>query len=193
MNGYNFTDRVRRTLSAAREEAVGLHHEYVGPEHILLGLLRSDNGMASTVLSSLAINPDQVRANILTLMKPGRAYDAAGLDLPYTSQAKKVLEESMIEARSLEHTYVGTEHLLLGILREGKSIAAQALIQAGADIDRVRSTTLGLLGSDLASTTKKADSSPVPTVSTARLALLLALLALVLAAVALVVALDSLG
>jgi ATP-dependent Clp protease ATP-binding subunit ClpC len=193
MSSYNFTDRVRRCLSAAREEAVGLHHEYFGPEHILLGLLRTDNGMANTVLSSLAINPDQVRTKVLSLMKPGSMHGAEGLDLPYTSRAKKVLEESVIEGRALEHTYVGTEHLLLGILREGKSIGAQTLIQAGADLDRVRSTTLELLGSDLASTGRKGELRPAPTVSSARLALLFALLALVVASVALVVALDRRG
>src|SRR5881296_3027218 len=111
MNGYNFTDRVRKVLQMAREEAARLHHEYVGTEHILLGLIREGEGVAAAVLTNLNVEIEET-------VKKGKAAAAAGPDLPYTSRAKKVLELAMSEARELNHSYVGTEHLLLGLLRE---------------------------------------------------------------------------
>src|SRR5213592_1942825 len=122
MNGYNFTDRVRKVLQMAREEAARLHHEYVGTEHILLGLIREGEGVAAAVLTNLNVDLEEIQQKIEETVKKGKA---AAADLPYTSRAKKVLELAMSEARELNHSYVGTEHLLLGLLREEKGIAAQ--------------------------------------------------------------------
>src|SRR5436189_248331 len=127
MNGYNFTDRVRKVLQMAREEAARLHHEYVGTEHILLGLIREGEGVAAAVLTNLNVDLEEIQQKIEETVKKGKAAAAAGPDLPYTSRAKKVLELAMSEARELNHSYVGTEHLLLGLLREEKGIAAQVL------------------------------------------------------------------
>lgn len=169
MNGYNFTERVRRVLSNAREEAVALRHEYVGTEHILLGLLNG-GGVAEAALQNLGINLDHVRENVLETVKPGPVdstataaaapggllgaiADSMGfrhkMDLPYTSRAKKVLELSMQEARYLRHSYVGTEHLVLGLLREERGIAAQILTSMGLTIDGVRNEVIRILGTPL--------------------------------------------
>ena len=145
MHGYNFTERVRKVLSYAREEAYDLHHEYVGTEHVLLGLIREGEGVASTVLENLGIDAENLRDRMLAVIVRGKA-DARGNDLPYTSRAKKVLELAMSEARELNHAYVGTEHLLLGLIAEKKGIAAQVLVGAGATLDAARAETLRLLG-----------------------------------------------
>ena len=114
MNGYNFTDRVRKVLQMAREEAARLQHEYVGTEHILLGLLHEGEGVAAAALTNLNVDFEEAAANVYDTVPKGRN-EVRSLDLPYTSRAKKVLELSMSEARELNHTYVGTEHLLLGV------------------------------------------------------------------------------
>ena len=119
MNGYNFTDRVRKVLQMAREEASRLHHEYVGTEHILLGLIREGEGVAAAVLTNLNVDLDEIQQRIEETVKKGKAPASSGPDLPYTSRAKKVLELAMSEARELNHSYVGTEHLLLGSARGG--------------------------------------------------------------------------
>src|ERR1051326_2751156 len=137
MNGYNFTDRVRKVLQMAREEAARLHHEYVGTEHILLGLIREGEGVAAAVLTNLNVDLEEIQQKIEETVKKGKAPAAAGPDLPYTSRAKKVLELAMSEARELNHSYVGTEHLLLGLLREEKGIAAQVLTDAGVNLKKV--------------------------------------------------------
>ena len=149
MNGYNFTERVRRVLQMAREEAQRLHHEYVGTEHILLGLIREGEGVAAAVLQNLNVDLDEVQQKIEETVKKGKAVQATGPDLPYTSRAKKVLELSMSEARELNHSYVGTEHLLLGLLREEKGIAAQVLTESGVNLDAARTETLRLLGTEM--------------------------------------------
>jgi ATP-dependent Clp protease ATP-binding subunit ClpC len=149
MNGYNFTDRVRKVLQMAREEAARLHHEYVGTEHILLGLIREGEGVAAAVLQNLNVDLEEIQQKIEETVKKGKAAAAAGPDLPYTSRAKKVLELAMTEARELNHSYVGTEHLLLGLLREEKGIAAQVLTDAGVNLEQSRAETLRLLGSDM--------------------------------------------
>jgi ATP-dependent Clp protease ATP-binding subunit ClpC len=151
MNGYNFTDRVRKVLQMAREEAARLHHEYVGTEHILLGLIREGEGVAAAVLTNLNVDLDEIQQKIEETVKKGKAPAASGPDLPYTSRAKKVLELAMSEARELNHSYVGTEHLLLGLLREEKGIAAQVLTDAGVNLEQARAETLRLLGSDMPS------------------------------------------
>ena len=149
MNGYNFTDRVRKVLQMAREEAARLHHEYVGTEHILLGLIREGEGVAAAVLTNLSVDLEEVQQKIEETVKKGKASSAPGPDLPYTSRAKKVLELAMTEARELNHSYVGTEHLLLGLLREEKGIAAQVLTDAGVTLEQSRAETLRLLGSEM--------------------------------------------
>src|SRR5687767_10617387 len=149
MNGYNFTERVRKVLAMAREEAERLRHEYVGTEHILLGLIREGEGVAAAVLQNLSVDLDEIQQKIEDTVKKGKATAATGPDLPYTSRAKKVLELAMAEARDLTHNYVGTEHLLLGLLREEKGIAAQVLTDAGINLDAARAETLRLLGTDM--------------------------------------------
>jgi ATP-dependent Clp protease ATP-binding subunit ClpC len=146
MNGYNFTDRSRKVLQLAREEAARLHHEYIGTEHILLGLLREGGGVAAAALTNLKVDLEEITQKIEETVKKGKATATAGPDLPYTSRAKKVLEFAMAEARELSASYVGTEHLLLGIYREEKGIAAQVLIQAGVSFEMARGETLRLLG-----------------------------------------------
>ncbi len=149
MNGYNFTERVRKVLAMAREEAARLHHEYVGTEHILLGLIREGEGVAAAVLQNMSVDLDEVQQKIEDTVKKGKAAQTTGPDLPYTSRAKKVLELAMSEARELNHSYVGTEHLLLGLLREEKGIAAQVLTDAGVNLEAARTETLRLLGTEM--------------------------------------------
>jgi ATP-dependent Clp protease ATP-binding subunit ClpC len=161
MNGYNFTDRVRKVLQMAREEAARLHHEYVGTEHILLGLIREGEGVAAAVLQNLNVDLEEIQQKIEETVKKGKAAAATGPDLPYTSRAKKVLELAMTEARELNHSYVGTEHLLLGLLREEKGIAAQVLTDAGVNLEQSRAETLRLLGSDMPQAQQQG-SSPTP-------------------------------
>jgi ATP-dependent Clp protease ATP-binding subunit ClpC len=163
MNGYNFTDRVRKVLQMAREEAARLHHEYVGTEHILLGLIREGEGVAAAVLTNLNVDLEEIQQKIEETVKKGKAAAAAGPDLPYTSRAKKVLELAMSEARELNHSYVGTEHLLLGLLREEKGIAAQVLTDASVNLEQARAETLRLLGSEMPSTPAGGGTGAQPT------------------------------
>jgi ATP-dependent Clp protease ATP-binding subunit ClpC len=163
MNGYNFTERVRKVLAMAREEAARLHHEYVGTEHILLGLIREGEGVAAAVLQNLSVDLDEIQQKIEETVKKGKAAQTTGPDLPYTSRAKKVLELAMAEARELNHSYVGTEHLLLGLLREEKGIAAQVLTDTGVNLEAARTETLRLLGTEMPSTTVTAQSGSQPT------------------------------
>src|SRR5918992_2949705 len=144
---YNFTDRVRKVLAMAREEAIRLQHDYVGTEHILLGLIREGEGVAAAVLMNLNVDLEQIHERVEESVRKGKATIALG-ELPYTSRAKKVLEFAMAEARDLHHSYVGTEHVLLGLLREEKGIGAQVLMGAGLDLPRSRVETLRLLGTD---------------------------------------------
>jgi ATP-dependent Clp protease ATP-binding subunit ClpC len=162
MNGYNFTERVRKVLAMAREEAARLHHEYVGTEHILLGLIREGEGVAATVLQNLSVELDDIQQKIEETVKKGKAGQTTGPDLPYTSRAKKVLELAMSEARELNHSYVGTEHLLLGLLREEKGIAAQVLTDAGVNLDAARAETLRILGTDPPQGGAQAQSGSTP-------------------------------
>ena len=145
---YNFTDRVRKVLAMAREEAIRLQHDYVGTEHILLGLIREGEGVAAAVLQHLSVDLEQIHERVEESVRKGKATIALG-ELPYTSRAKKVLEFAMKEARELTHSYVGTEHLLLGLLREEKGIAAQVLNSLGVTLDEARGETLKVLGTDV--------------------------------------------
>jgi ATP-dependent Clp protease ATP-binding subunit ClpC len=146
MQGYNFTERVRKVLAMASEEAARLNHEYVGTEHMLLGLIREGDGVAVAVLRSLQVDLAEVRRTIEGLVKRGKTGPPVRRDLPYTSRAKKVLELAMAEARGLNHAYVGTEHLLLGLLAEEKGIAAQVLSSLGVRLGTARSEAINLLG-----------------------------------------------
>ena len=148
MNGYNFTERVRAVLAMARQEAARLHHEYVGTEHILLGVIREGEGVAATMLQNLGVGMDELERLIDEAVKRGSPALTTGPDLPYTSRAKKVLELAMDEARQASHSYVGTEHLLLGLLREEKGIAAQVLVHVGVTIEKSRDEMLRILGTE---------------------------------------------
>ena len=145
MNGYSFMDKVRTVLHTAREEATALNHEYIGPEHILLALLRTDDGVPSATLDALGVPREDVRESTRELLTPGTPGHRGGPDLPYTSRAKKVLEEAVGEARDLRHSSVGTEHLLLGLLRERKSMAAQALVSHGITLEAARAEMLRIM------------------------------------------------
>ncbi len=145
MIGYNFSDQVRKILALARREADALRHEYVGTEHILLGILGGGEGVATAVLRNLGVSSSGIRQKIEETVAPGRAA-RTGPDLPYTTRAKKILEFSIEESRNLGHDYVGSEHLLLGILREEKGIAAQLLTDAGLTEGTARAEVRRLLG-----------------------------------------------
>jgi len=147
---YNFTDRVRKVLAMAREEAIRLQHDYVGTEHILLGLIREGEGVAAAVLTNLSTDLEELHELVEENVKRGQSSATVG-ELPYTSRAKKVLEYAMAEARELNHSYVGTEHLLLGLLREEKGLASKVLDELGIGLDDARSETLKLLGTDMPS------------------------------------------
>lgn len=141
---YNFTDRTRKVLAMAREEAIRLGHDYVGTEHILWGMIREGEGIGVAVFAEAGIELAAIEARLRESVRRGNATIGAG-ELPYTSRAKKVLEFAMAEARELKHHYVGTEHLLLGLLREDRGIAAQAMISLGLELELARAVVLRLL------------------------------------------------
>jgi ATP-dependent Clp protease ATP-binding subunit ClpA len=138
-----FTDRARRVIPLAQEEAQRLNHNYIGTEHLLLGLLREGDGVAAKALASLGISLEAVRAQVEELI--GQGQTAPTGHIPFTPRAKKVLELSLREALQLGHNYVGTEHILLGLIREGEGVAAQVLARFGADHARLREQVLRLL------------------------------------------------
>jgi DNA-binding transcriptional regulator YhcF (GntR family) len=145
---YDFTDRVRKVLAMAREEAIRLEHDYVGTEHILLGLLREGEGVAALVLAHLSVDSKEVKAGVEGVVERGkrkRPVLALG-DLPYSSGAKRVLEGAMAAARELDHAHVGTEHILLGLLWERTGIAAQVLNARGLTYEKAREETRRILG-----------------------------------------------
>ncbi len=137
MNGYNFTDGVRLTLQRAREVAARRQNEFVGVEHILLGMLVEPDEVTVAILDRLGADRVLIRRMVEAIAKPGDRPVGRGPELPYTSRAKKVLELSMLEARELGDTYVGNEHLLAGLVREEKGIAAQVLAACGVSLDGV--------------------------------------------------------
>ena len=143
-----FTERARKVILLAKEEAKRFNHDYIGTEHILLGLVREGEGVAAAVLASLALSSDKVRFEVEKLVQPGPATIVSG-DIPFTPKAKKVIELAMEEARDLGHNYIGTEHLLLGLIREGEGVASQVLINMGLDLDKVRMEVMNLLGSSI--------------------------------------------
>jgi len=143
-----FTERARKVILLAKEEAKRFNHDYIGTEHILLGLIREGEGVASAVLASLGLTPDKIRLEVEKLVHPGPATIVSG-DIPFTPKAKKVIELAMEEARALGHNYIGTEHLLLGLIREGEGVAAQVLVNLGLNLDNVRMEVMNLLGSSI--------------------------------------------
>ncbi|HTA74503.1 MAG TPA: Clp protease N-terminal domain-containing protein [Gemmatimonadaceae bacterium] len=145
MDGYGFTEGVRHTLARARHEAAGLGHTHVGCEHVLLGLLHTIDGVAAAALKKCQVDPSTVEREVLRRVERGAA-PTGDPDLPYTSRAKKVIELSMAAARDLGHQYVGQEHILLGLIREGQSIAAQSLAALGVTLDGTVSEIRRLLG-----------------------------------------------
>ncbi len=138
-----FTEKARRVVVYAQEEAKKLNQNYIGTEHLLLGLIREDDGIAAKALESLDIALDDVREQVEELIGEG-TYVPTG-HIPFTPRAKKVLELSLREALQLGHNYIGTEHILLGLIREGEGVAAQVLLNLGADLEKVRSAVLQLL------------------------------------------------
>jgi len=140
-----FTDRARKVMALANQEAQRFNHEYIGTEHILLGLLKEGSGVGATVLKNLDVDIKKVRLEVEKLVKSGPDMVTMG-KLPQTPRAKKVIEYAIEEARSLNHNYVGTEHILLGLLRESEGIAAQVLMNCGLKLDDVRQEVLNLLG-----------------------------------------------
>ncbi len=138
-----FTDRARRVVVLAQEEARLLNHSYIGTEHILLGLIHEGEGVAAKALESLGISLEAVRNQVQDIIGQGGSSPSG--HIPFTPRAKKVLELSLREALQLGHNYIGTEHILLGLIREGEGVAAQVLVKLGADLSRVRQQVIQLL------------------------------------------------
>ena len=143
-----FTDRARKVMQLANQEAQRFNHEYIGTEHVLLGLVKEGSGVAANVLKNLDVDLRKIRLEVEKLVQSGPEMVTMG-KLPQTPRAKKVLEYSMEEARSLNHNYVGTEHILLGLLREQEGVAAQVLMNLGMKLEDVREEVLNLLGHGL--------------------------------------------
>ena len=141
-----FTDRARRVVVLAQEEARMLNHNYIGTEHILLGLIHEGEGVAARALESLGISLEAVRQQVEDII--GRGQQAPHGHIAFTPRVKKVLELASREALQLGHNYIGTEHILLGLIREGEGVAAQVLVKLGADLNRVRQQVIQLLHGD---------------------------------------------
>jgi ATP-dependent Clp protease ATP-binding subunit ClpC len=150
-----FTDRARRVVVYAQEEARLLDHNYIGTEHILLGLIREGEGVAARALDSLGISLQAVRLGTEEII--GRGQHTPEGHIPFTPRAKRVLELSLLESRQLGHRYIGTEHILLGLIREGEGVAAQVLTRLGGDLHPVREQVIQLLA-DYASAAEATDS-----------------------------------
>jgi ATP-dependent Clp protease ATP-binding subunit ClpC len=145
-----FTDRARKVMQLANQEAQRFNHEYIGTEHVLLGLVKEGSGVAANVLKNLDIDLRKIRLEVERIVQHGPGGDSATLGrLPHTPRAKKVIEYSIEEARNLNHNYVGTEHLLLGLLREQEGVAAQVLMNLGLKLEDVREEVLNLLGHNM--------------------------------------------
>jgi ATP-dependent Clp protease ATP-binding subunit ClpC len=157
-----FTDRARRVVVLAQEEARTLNHNYIGTEHVLLGLIHEGEGVAAKALESLGISLEAVRQQVEQIIGPGQQVSSG--HIPFTPRAKKVLELSLREALQLGHNYIGTEHILLGLIREGEGVAAQVLVKLGTDLNRVRRQVMQLLhgdqGKDPASAGTPSETSP---------------------------------
>ncbi len=146
-----FTDRARRVMALANQEAQRFDHEYIGTEHILLGLIKEGTGVGANVLKNLSVELAKVRSEVEKLVRRGEGVPASG-KLPQTPRAKTVIEQAIVEARALNHSYVGTEHLLLGLLAERDGVAAQVLMNLGVNLQQARKEVMNLLGMGLPST-----------------------------------------
>ncbi|BCY09586.1 ATP-dependent Clp protease ATP-binding subunit [Actinoplanes sp. L3-i22] len=155
-----FTDRARRVVVLAQEEARMLNHNYIGTEHVLLGLIHEGEGVAAKALESLGVSLEAVRQQVEEII--GQGQQAPAGHIPFTPRAKKVLELSLREALQLGHNYIGTEHILLGLIREGEGVAAQVLVKLGADLGRVRQQVIQLV----AGYTEKEPQSATPGAAT---------------------------
>ncbi|MEA3560338.1 MAG: Clp protease N-terminal domain-containing protein, partial [Candidatus Omnitrophota bacterium] len=141
-----FTERARKIIILAKEEARRFNHDYIGTEHILLGLIKEGEGVAAAVLQNLELNLQTIRLEVEKLVQPGPSTIVSG-DIPFTPKAKRALELAMDEARRLGHNYIGTEHLLLGLIREGEGVASHILLNQDLDLNKVRQEIMRLLGS----------------------------------------------
>ena len=170
-----FTDRARKVMQLANQEAQRLNHEYIGTEHILLGLVKEGSGVAANALKNLDIDLRKIRLEVEKIVQSGPDMVTMG-KLPQTPRAKKVIEYSIEEARNLNHNYVGTEHLLLGLLRVQEGMAGQVLMNLGLKLEDVREEILRILGSALGEPrpAKAAVARPTPACSAACCAGLLA-------------------
>ncbi len=139
-----FTDRARRVVVFAQDEARGLNHNWIGTEHLLLAVIREGHGVGAKALESMQISLDAARQQVESII--GRGQNPVGDGhIPFTPRAKKVLELSLREALQLGHNYIGTEHILLGLIREGDGVAAQVLVSLGCDLNRARQQVIQLL------------------------------------------------
>ena len=138
-----FTERARQVVVLAQDEARALKHNYIGTEHILLGLLREEEGLAARVLESLDITVEEVRAQVARIV--GQGDEVTTGQIPFTPRAKKVLELALREALSLGHNYIGTEHILLGLVRENEGVAARILLDFDADAEKIRNEIIRML------------------------------------------------
>ena len=142
-----FTDRAKKVMNLARQEAQRFNHEYLGTEHVLLGLVQEGSGVAANVLKQMGVDLAKIRTEVENIVKTGPSMVTMG-QLPFTPRAKKVLELSLEEASNLGHNYIGTEHLLLGLIKENEGIAAQVLMNLGVKLEEVREEVLDFLGAD---------------------------------------------
>jgi len=143
-----FTERARKVLVLAKEEARRFNHDYIGTEHILLGLVREGEGVAAAVLQKMGLDLEAIRLEIEKLVQPGPSTQILG-DIPFTPRAKRALELAAEEARNLGHNYIGTEHLLLGLIKEAEGVANQVLMNLGLDLNSVRNEIMNILGASL--------------------------------------------
>ncbi len=158
-----FTDRARKTMALANQEAQRLNHEYIGTEHILLGLIAEGSGVGANAMRNMNVDLRAVRALVEKLCKLGPEVVSMG-KLPQTPRAKKVIEEAIRAARDLNHNYVGTEHVLLGLIREGDGVAAHVLAQLGVTLEAAQAAITALLGSGRPSDTESI-ANPMPLAS----------------------------
>ncbi|MFH1398332.1 MAG: ATP-dependent Clp protease ATP-binding subunit [Candidatus Omnitrophota bacterium] len=156
-----FTERARKVIILAKEEARRFNHDYIGTEHIFLGLIREGEGVAATVLEKLGISLENIRLEIEKLVQPGPTTQIIG-DIPFTPRAKKSLELAAEEARALGHNYIGTEHLLLGLIREEEGVASQVMLNLGMDLNTVRNKVMEVLGSALPGATQNQSKTKTP-------------------------------
>lgn len=154
-----FTDRSRKVMGLARQEAMRFNNHYIGTEHILLGLIQEGSGVAANVLRNLKVDPEKIRVEVEKLVKDGPVMVTMG-QLPFTPRAKKMLELARDAAKDLRHNYIGTEHLLLALIAEGEGAGAMALRAVGLTLEAARDEALALLGADLSMMRTSANVAP---------------------------------